>query len=172
MEDPFGIDDPRGESVPTRQDGNLFVPDGSALPPFCVSCGKPARKYSKQTFGAFPQFGQLWLIFLGHVVFRRTSLGVPLCSEHLSRHRKLTAGSVLLCLMILPVTFGVMLQFDLIAGLIVGLVAIAIATVMISRARVLRLKRIGEYEYIFTGAAEDFLTLVKMREPRNPVKPL
>jgi len=129
MADPFGIDDPRGDTVPTRQEGNLFVPEGATLPPFRVNCAKPAREYSKQTFVALPRFDQVWLLFLGHVPYRRTSLGVPLCSEHLSRRWKLAAVSVLACLMILPAIVWTGFRFDLTSGLFAGFVAFVIALV-------------------------------------------
>lgn len=84
-----------------RQVGNeLVVPQGAALPPYCVKCGQPATQWVKKNFSWHAPW-VLVLVLLNLLIYlivalaisKRQKLDVPLCDAHYRKRRtQLLAG--------------------------------------------------------------------------------
>jgi len=153
------------EDVPTRQDGRLYLPINAGLPPFCIQCGVPTEVYKIQEFTGADRDAS-WLLLIGVISLQKVTVPLPLCPRHMRRSRFLKLFGVLLIIAAVPLGLVVgdaSFSWAALVGLIGGVGVFSFGCVLWSKSEVLSAKRIGDYEIVLSGAAEEFLTRLKLR---------
>jgi hypothetical protein len=155
----------QGMNLPARQGRRLVLPFGSALPPFCLKCGKPARAYKELTLTWFPEARNVMYLLVGVMALRKVTVSLPLCSAHLLRRGVLKLCGVLLVIAAIPA--GVFVGDDLGSGVVVGLLTVILTFIagvlMWWRSEVLHIRQLNDDEIVFTGAGEEFLNMLPLR---------
>jgi hypothetical protein len=155
----------QGPKLPARQGRRLVLPFGSALPPFCLRCGKPAGAYKELTLTWFPEAGNVMYLLVGFIARRSVTVSLPLCSGHLWRRGVVKLCGVLFVIAAIPA--GVFVGDDLGSGVVVGLFAVVltfiVGVVMWWRSEVLHIRQLNDDKIVFTGAGEEFLNMLPLR---------
>jgi hypothetical protein len=155
------------EKVPCRQGNRLIIPVGCGLPPFCLKCGQPATTYKEQTL-ALPDPSKIPFYLIGLVAVNRVRLFLPLCSEHLWRSRVSKFAGVLLMIASIPVGLAVGDETSSLAGVVAFVGTFVSGAILWLKGEVLHAKSIDDNEIVLTGAAEEFLSMLK---PQSIVSP-
>ena len=159
-----------------RQGDKLIVPKGAPLPNYCVKCGQPVTgELFKKTF----YWHNPWLFLLvlvnilvyaivSMILRKRADLALPLCDDHRQRRKNLLIATWVLGLGFIP---GGILAGSLIhdsdtavaVGLLTGFLLLIAAFVTGGMSAVLRPREITDSSATFTGACEQFLSLLPSR---------
>jgi len=158
----------RPEGVLRRDGNDLIIPQGAALPPYCVRCGQPSEGVVKKTFS----WHQPWLyilvispliyIIVALIVSKRMKLEVPMCAAHRSRRRLYLLAGWLLFFGFIPL--GLMVgslgqDMDGI-GFLVGFgTFIASLVFLVLGSRVMVPKEIDDREGRFGGVHTGFIDM-------------
>jgi hypothetical protein len=156
----------QGMNLPARQGRQLVLPFGAALPPFCLKCGKPAPVYKELTLTWFPEAGNTLYLLVGVMTLRNVTVSLPLCSAHLWRRGALKLCGVLLVIAAIPA--GMFVGDDLGSGIVVGFLTVILTFIagvlMWWRSEVLHIRQLNDDEIVFTGAGEEFLNILPLRD--------
>jgi hypothetical protein len=159
-----------------RQGDKLIVPKGAPLPNYCVKCGQPVTgELFKKTF----YWHNPWLFLLvlvnilvyaivSMILRKRADLALPLCDDHRQRRKNLLIATWVLGLGFIP---GGILAGSLIhdsdtavgVGLLTGFLLLIAAFVTGGMSAVLRPREITDSSATFSGACEQFLSLLPSR---------
>ena len=149
-------------NLAAQQGRMLVLPFGSALPPFCLKCRKPAHVYKELTLTWFPDAENVMYLLVGGMVLRKVTVSLPLCSAHIWRRGVLKIGGVLSVLAAIPVGWfvGDDLGSGFAVGLLIALLAFLAGVFMWWESEVLHIRQLDDAKIVFTGAAEEFLNML------------
>jgi len=152
-------------SLPVRQGRKLVLPLGSELPPLCLKCGKPAAAYKELVLTWFPEATNVIYLLVGVLALRKVRVSLPLCSAHFWHRGALKLGGVLFVLAAIPV--GAFAAVDLSLGLalvlLIGVLTLVGGCLMWWKSEVLHIRQLSDSEIVFTGASEEFLNMLPLR---------
>lgn len=143
-----------------RDSDKILLPYGSALPPFCLKCGNTPSKLPSQTLVWFPEPSRIPLILVGIVSYRKMTVYLPLCREHLWLRRLGKVCGVSLLLLAIPVGLALgELSFNGAgsAGFLAFLLTFIAGAVIIWNAEILHAKRMDDSGVVLKGASEEYL---------------
>ena len=160
----------------SRQGDKLIVPKGAPLPNYCVKCGQPVtgEPFKKTFFWHNPWLFLLVLVnilvyaIVSMILRKRADLALPLCDDHRQRRKNLLIATWVLGLGFIP---GGILAGSLIhdsdaavgVGLLTGFLLLIAAFVTGGMSAVLRPREITDSSATFSGACEQFLSLLPSR---------
>ena len=167
---------PAMPTAPYRKGNRLVVPNGAALPKYCVKCGQPVtgELFQKTFYWHNPLLFLLVLVnilvyaIVSMIVRKRFDLAVPVCQEHLQRRKNFLIATWVLGVGFIPggILVGSMIHDSdaaVAVGLLTGFLLLIAAFVTGAMSVVMRPREITDFSATFSGVCEQFLGLLPSR---------